>query len=142
LILDGALELSAILQSGVYILLHRSKVVYVGKSRMVLKRLYAHRNLWERKRKGLRRPGYSKVNGIPFDQVFFHPCKIEELDALEMKLIQEHQPRYNAQLRGPPPTLKGPLTINVRGFNITINKPEPKLPRPVWKEEPLPRPKW
>lgn len=126
--LSGGLDLSAVLQSGVYILLHKGRIVYVGKSRMVLKRLYAHRNLWERKRRGLRRPGYTKINGVPFDKVMFHPCRYEELDALELKLIQEHRPQYNVRLQ-PRERIEAPLDVKVLGKVVTINKAKPPLPR-------------
>lgn len=138
-LLEGALDLSALLQSGVYVLLHRERVVYVGKSRMVLKRLYAHRNLWERKRKGLRTLTRSNLKGIPFDQVYFYPCAIEELDSREFELIQRFQPRHNVQLKSPPPPLRREVRLTINGLGFTLNPTSPRLRRPVITEEPLRR---
>ena len=49
--LEGAHNLALILRSGVYALCVKGEVVYVGKAKNFLNRVYTHRSQWQAKRK-------------------------------------------------------------------------------------------
>ena len=83
------LDFTAMLRPAVYILSHEDEVVYVGKSKCPLVRIYAHR---------LR----SKLTNIEsedrsfiFDSIHLIPAHIDALNALEQRLIRELRPRHN-----------------------------------------------
>jgi len=95
---DGFIDVSGMLRGGVYMLLHRGVVVYVGKSKVMLGRIYSHRVAWGRKsRKSI--TGNIPARGILFDQILVQPCHGECINQLEAELIKLHSPRYNTQLK-------------------------------------------
>ena len=126
---DGFHDVSPMLRGGVYMLLHRGVVVYVGKSKVMLGRIYSHRVAWGRKS---RQPitGNIPPRGILFDQILVQPCHDHKISALEASLIALHRPRYNTQLKSAlPPELSSliaklspiaapprTILINRRGF--------------------------
>ena len=68
---------------GIYILLHKDDVVYVGQSSCdVFHRLYKH-----------------KLDNKVFDAYTFIPCPKEMLDELESKYIVAMMPQYNHSIR-------------------------------------------
>lgn len=88
--------------SGVYMLVWRGRVVYVGQSVNVLSRVSTHRNNYERALKG--KPTYASrsmgdTRVIRFDKAFVKFCEVRELDRLELELIIKHKPEFNVQLR-------------------------------------------
>lgn len=91
-ILEGFFEVSAILQSGVYALVYRREVVYVGKSKMMLQRIIAHRS-----KSGRLRMGGPRC--VTFDGVWVLPAPVDHLDSLERKMINRYKPRYNKMLK-------------------------------------------
>ena len=95
---DGFTDVSHMLRGGVYMLLHCGVVVYVGKSKVMLGRIYSHRVAWGRKS---RKPITSNIppRGILFDQILIQPCPSDRIDSLEASLISLHKPRYNTQLK-------------------------------------------
>jgi excinuclease UvrABC nuclease subunit len=102
---EGFTDVSQMLRGGVYMLVHRGVVVYVGKSKVMLGRIYTHRAAWGRK---ARKPitGNIPARGILFDQILIQPCASDRIDALEVSLIAQHKPRYNTQLKSAlPPEL-------------------------------------
>ena len=127
----GFVEITEVLRQGVYLLVHRETVVYVGKAKVMLGRLYTHRTAWGKKsRKAI--TGAIPAKGMLFDRVFVQPCHSYEIDDLEEALIQKYQPRYNTQHKTTvPPEMVGivsriiasrgslapaPPRINRRGF--------------------------
>lgn len=98
--LEGFVGVGQVLKSGVYALVHRREVVYVGKSKTMLVRIYSHRNVAADKRKGKNKefPSWYPVKGIVFDDVFVRPCPPEELDRLEREMIAKYRPKYNQLL--------------------------------------------
>lgn len=103
----GFIDVSQVLRGGVYILAHQGTIVYVGKAKVMLGRVYQHRVRWGTKS---RKPvtGVIPPKGILFDQVFIRPCHGAEVDALEASLIAKYRPRYNTQLKTiVPPELTG-----------------------------------
>ena len=86
--------------SGVYMLVWRGRVVYVGQSVNVLSRISTHRANYERALKG--KPPRTHTNEsrvIRFDKAFVKFCEVRELDRLELELIVKHKPEFNVQLR-------------------------------------------
>lgn len=91
-------DVSVVLRCGVYLLLHRGTVVYVGKSKLMLGRVYNHRVAWGRSsRKRITQA--IPARGILFDQVLMHPCRLDEIDEIEASYIEQYAPRYNTQLK-------------------------------------------
>lgn len=101
--LAGFTQIGKILQSGIYALVYRREVVYVGKSKTMLVRIYSHRNAWGDKRQGKRRetPSWSPVKGILFDDVWILPTPTDQLDAREQEMIAKYRPKYNIKLKPP-----------------------------------------
>lgn len=124
-------DVSEMLCCGVYVLLRKNVVVYVGQSRKMLKRIYTHDNTI-----GHRSPvGYKrKTKGISFDEVHVRPCKVEELDALEQILIAKYQPRYNVQHKGTPRAITdlGSIVTQImthRKIASPLAEPRPQIDR-------------
>lgn len=113
--MEGAVDVSQILGAGCYLLLFYEEIVYVGKARNLLKRIYAHRNLWERSRE--RRFALRGMKPIRFTGVMVIPCKEYDLDRMEQELIRRYRPKYNEKHKPLPARL---TTITVRGIDIEI----------------------
>lgn len=93
--LDGFTKVGPVLEAGVYALVWRREVVYVGKSIALLTRIYTHRNLWRRRGTRIQRGG---VKGILFDEVWVMPALPSDLDRLEREMIAKFRPRLNQKL--------------------------------------------
>lgn len=122
---EGFTAVSEILRSGVYALVHRREVVYIGKSKTMLVRIYSHRNAWGDKRRGKWRqlPKNFPVQGIYFDEVFVRPVPVEHLDEVEREMIAKYRPKYNT-------LLKPPLPLNaILGLALPKTEPVPTLRR-------------
>lgn len=83
--------------SGIYSLIWKGKVVYIGKSTNVLGRIAAHRNRLRRWRAS------KKVNPtegpvVQFDRVFVRFCAEADLDRLEYAMINKYRPPANIAL--------------------------------------------
>ena len=92
----GFMNVSKLLHCGVYALVRRGEVVYVGKSRRPLVRLYAHMNA--RGKKMPWKAGYNKeYTGIHFDAIWFLPCMLGQLDTLEVHFIKTFAPKHNTK---------------------------------------------
>jgi excinuclease UvrABC nuclease subunit len=90
--------------SGVYLLLLRGTVVYVGKSKNVASRLAEHYRSLVRYRKGKpNRPAQPWLDVVLFDQAKVKFCLEEDLDREEIVLIQRYLPQYNKLMKRPPP---------------------------------------
>ena len=127
-------EVSVILQSGVYALCKRDVVIYVGKSKSLYQRIYAHRNLANRSAKGQRPPSWwpASLKGIVFDRVFVRPCHVDELDRLEAEMIDKYKPKYNVSLANGL-KVRAPINLQIGGATITLNGPsaQPGLVRRI-----------
>lgn len=90
------LDISKLLHCGVYALLRKGEVVYVGKSKKPLVRLYAHYNA--QGKRVPRQVGNNNVKqGIVFDGIWFIPCMLGQLDILEVHFIRKYQPKHNVK---------------------------------------------
>ena len=96
--LEGFIDASALLKSGIYALLYDGVVVYVGQSKTPLNRIYAHRSLRSRTA-----PAWLPIKGMLFDEVHVLPCPQDRLDIVERALIDLYKPRYNVKLKSPQP---------------------------------------
>lgn len=124
--LEGFINVSAILSAGVYALVREGVVVYVGQSKRMLSRVSAHKSNWGRKNQPAWLP--ASVRGVLFDEVHVLPCRVEDMDQLEAALIDLYKPRYNIKLKAPTPTVTS-LTITTHsGITVPLN-PRPSTPR-------------
>ena len=123
--LEGFDEVSVILRAGVYALVSRGVVIYVGKAKNLYSRIYTHRTQAKRAKRGLNIPSWLPIKGFVFDQVFVRTCKLEDLDTLEAEMINIYKPRFNESLKAAG-KVTAPVTIKPMGIPITLNaKPEP-----------------
>lgn len=106
-----------LLGPGVYALLYRRQVVYIGQSTLMLTRLYQHRNNYLRNRQGKTVAG-TPAKAILFDDIMIYPCPREDLDRIERALIKNHNPKYNT--RGVPKT-KAEIKLNIGGIEVVLN---------------------
>lgn len=88
----GFVDATLILQSAVYMLVHRGKVIYIGKAKRAMNRIYAH------KAKG-KKYSWDIVKAFNFDQVFLMPVHVDRLDEVEREMIQLYKPYYNINLK-------------------------------------------
>lgn len=138
--MDGFTRAGVVLGCGVYALVAKGEVVYVGRARRVAQRVAQHLYTWQRfvEGKGLASSG-SVV--IKFDDLWVYPCAWAELAAVEEAMIIKHAPRHNIRMnpgrdkatlirtqRGELRNTK-PVVLNIGGRMITINGPPP--PRPT-----------
>lgn len=130
--LEGFSDSSAILRSGVYALIRKGSVIYVGKSKAMIARVNAHRKAWADKR----RKNESWINdalGIPgllFDEIHIRPCPLHDLDRLEREMIDKYKPHYNIQLRTHG-SIRAPITVVIGSCVLELNKATPTLTRIV-----------
>ena len=99
--LEGFVDVSAILSAGVYALVRDGVVVYVGQSKRMLTRVSAHKSNWGKKSVPAWLP--PSCRGILFDEVHVLPCRIEDLDVIEARMINLYKPRYNIKIKTPDP---------------------------------------
>lgn len=97
------MDITKLLHCGVYALLRRGEVIYVGKSTKPLIRLYSHlRNRGKLMGRSINPEAGPIVNGrgIMFDGIWFLPCMLGQLATLEDYFIRKHLPKHN--VRGKP----------------------------------------
>ncbi len=86
--------------TGVYVLILKGTVLYVGKSLNIFHRIGQHVTAMRRHAKG-KRPykGKDELPFIPFDKIMVKWVPIHQIDAEEMKLIQRFLPEHNELLK-------------------------------------------
>lgn len=123
--LDGFTDLAPMFRCGIYALLWQGKVVYIGQSRNVFRRLRDHYLNATRNRKL-----YSwepRSNKMIFDSAQVLPCMVEDLDRLEREMIRRYHPRYNVHHKPPTPApMLAPVDLELDGVSLTLN-PEPRI---------------
>ena len=123
--LTGAVNLTAVMGAGVYVLSYKGVIVYVGQSKQALRRLQEHRLAYNRFRQGKGKHPYSSAKAILFDGIHLFPCGLLDLDALERDVIERYKPRLNEKLKTKAKiTRPVPLTIN--GKVIILRPPQAK----------------
>lgn len=120
-VIEGFVNVSAILGPGVYALVRDGVVVYIGQSKRMLSRVSAHKSNWGRKSTPSWLP--PSCRGILFDEVHVLPCRVEDLDEVEATMINLYKPRYNIRVKTPDPVAIAHLFAN--------GPPQPPLPRRI-----------
>ncbi len=121
MIVEGFIGIGECLRSGVYALVHKGTIVYIGKSKLMLGRICDHRRLW-----GKRKPEWVTTKGILFDDVFIRPCPLDLLDELEFEMINLYKPRFNVQLKSPRASDRlSKLIVNGRTLSLGPKPAEP-----------------
>jgi len=115
--LEGFVNVSAMLRPGVYALIKDGAVVYIGQSVKPLSRVEAHRSLWGRKKA----PGWLPIRGILFDEVHVLSCRVEDLDTVERTLIDLYKPKFNIKLKAPGHTTAEFNLTTATGICVAIN---------------------
>lgn len=132
--IEGFTDISRVLRSGVYILAHKGVVIYVGQSKGMLSRIYAHRSMWGRKQRAKPAPEWMPIKGILFDEVFVCPCPLDKLDQFEIEMINLYKPKFNTRLKAPG-QIEAPFTLKVNGFDLPMNqttvRPRPNIERRI-----------
>ena len=113
---EGFTDCTEMLAAGVYLLCHKGKVVYVGKSKCMLVRTYSHRN--SRNNRSL--PKAIQAKGIPYDEVHVMACHPDKIDSVEFEMINLYKPRYNDRLKLQAP-VSAPFSISVGGITLGLN---------------------
>ena len=120
--MEGFVDPTPLMGCGVYLLMYRATVVYVGKSTKPFARLATHLNLMAKARRGAQPRGAVKT--VLFDKVVFKGCMLGELDELERSLIKEFKPRYNEVHR---PKMVEEVRLNVGGREVVLNQGGPPM---------------
>lgn len=123
----GFIDVSQILRSGVYMLLSRGVPIYIGKSKRMLHRLYAHRTKGDK-------PSWHPIRSFTFDEVFILPVHVDRLDEVERQMVELYKPRFNMNLKtaarvGLPPSFFARLTPGLS--YVAALPPAPKFERRV-----------
>jgi excinuclease UvrABC nuclease subunit len=125
--MEGFIDCSQMMRGGVYLLKHRGEVVYIGKAKCFLSRVYSHRSVWGRARKGEKVPSWlaGVVKGLIFDQIYLRPCTPDKADLLERELIALFKPRHNIQhIRD-----TAPLSVVLAAAGLAKPQPRSKIER-------------
>jgi hypothetical protein len=120
--METYIDASMMLKSGVYILLYKGRMQYVGKASLPLRRIGQHQVAWLRRKQG--KP-FNGQEGFPFDEIRVMPCPKQDLDRVEREMIMRCRPKYNKHLglswevggRVRLPESRG-LTLKEAGFDI------------------------
>lgn len=89
--MDGWTDVSEVLRRGIYMLLHRGKVVYIGKARLPLAFIASHRELANRKQE----TAWVPARGITFDQVLVKEFSANRIDIELADLLAIYNPKHN-----------------------------------------------
>ncbi len=120
LALSGFEDVSALLGPGVYALIKRGVVIYVGKSKSLYQRIYAHRNMARAAAKGKTIPTWMPIRGFVFDQVFIRPCRLEDLDSLEREMVELYKPKFNMSLKTNL-AVRATVPMVINGVSLCLN---------------------
>ena len=123
--LEGFVDVTAILRCGVYALVRDGAVVYVGQGKKMVARVEAHRSNWGRKST----PAWMPVSlrGVLFDQVFVLPCRVEDLDRLERAMIDLYKPKFNIKLKAPTPLTTQRVSMTLGDVSVPLNFRPPTM---------------
>jgi excinuclease UvrABC nuclease subunit len=98
--IDRFTDGTALLRAGVYALLWRGLIVYVGQSKCLLARVAAHRSNMGRKGPA---PAWAppSMRRMQFDEFQYLTCAPDDLDDIEVEMINRYRPRYNVHHKSP-----------------------------------------
>jgi excinuclease UvrABC nuclease subunit len=118
---DGFDRIGDVLGSGVYALIYRGKVVYIGQSVNMLMRIATHKAVRHRMRNG-KVPTWLAKRAIAFDDVWIQPCLPEEMYALERRMIESYRPRYNIHHNSDRHVVRGEIPDDVVPLDVILAK--------------------
>lgn len=116
---EEKIDLSCIVGAGVYLLLWKEEVVYVGKSEALWRRLYSHRQNWYRRMRGDPAATWAP-KGILFDGVLAIPCEKAKLDEVERRQIAIYNPKFNKKLRRKSEHIEEPVELRLGALSVTL----------------------
>lgn len=125
LVLEDFQDVSTLLRSGIYALVKRGVVIYVGKSKSLYSRIYTHKHFANRGAKGKAIPSWLPVKGMQFDQVFIRYCHVDDLDRLEAEMVNKYKPHYNTNLKNNL-KVRAPITLDIGGVVLGLNDSPPR----------------
>lgn len=134
--MEGFVEVSAVLRSGVYALIDFGEVVYIGKAKDVYVRIYSHRYSYKRKQAGKDVAERFVNKAIRFDKVFVRTCVPSDLDRIEREMIELYKPKYNERLKTTE-KIKVEIPVQIGGLTFVLNGRIPSTPKPVVLERRL-----
>jgi len=126
LVLEGFENCSTLLRSGVYVLVRRGVVIYVGKSKTLYSRIYTHKHFANRGAKGKAIPSWLPIKGMQFDEVHIRYVHVDDLDRVEAETINKYKPHYNMNLKNGL-KVRAPINLVINGVALGLNE---SLPRP------------
>ena len=130
LAIEGFEDVTTLLRSGIYILVKRGVVIYVGKSKSLYSRIYTHKHFANRGAKGKAVPSWLPVKGMQFDEVHIRYCHVDQLDALEYETINKYKPHYNTNLKNGLKT-RAPISLVIGGVVLGLNESSPRPQGPT-----------
>lgn len=117
---EGWVDISFMLHCAVYALLQNGRVVYVGQSKLPIKRIYSHANV--RGKMEPWRDEYTRRKvGFKFDGIWLMPCMLRDLDRLEAEQIEKWQPKHNT--RGRKPNTPLDLSSLIAAVSVKVGPP-------------------
>jgi excinuclease UvrABC nuclease subunit len=120
LAIEGFENCSTLLRSGIYVLVKRGVVIYVGKSKSLYSRIYTHKHFANRGAKGKAVPSWLPVKGMQFDEVHIRYVHVDDLDRVEAETINKYKPHYNTNLKNGL-KVKAPITLTIGGIALQLN---------------------
>lgn len=136
---EGCIEIDGdvLFGPGVYLLLSRGVVVYIGQSKVLLRRIYTHANRWNRLQlEGVKKSKLAILRGekvISFDAAWAMPCKLGDLNRLEAEMIAKYDPKHNVLLKPSPAFTHRPdgFALNVGGVMLAFKSLAPEFVRRI-----------
>lgn len=125
LALEGFENATTLLRSGIYILVKRGVVIYVGKSKSLYSRIYTHKHFANRGAKGKPIPSWLPVKGMQFDEVHIRYVHVDQLDAEEAAAINKYKPHYNTNLKNGL-KVRAPINLVIGGVSLALNSASPR----------------
>lgn len=87
---EGYSSAGGLLVAGVYALVLRGKVVFVGKAKLPLAFVASHRELAHTSH-----TDFVLAKGVVFDDVWVRPCHPDEIDSEYTRMLAKYKPRHN-----------------------------------------------
>lgn len=120
----GFTDVSVLMRCGVYLLLYKGEVVYVGQSTKLHARIGGHIGTKGKRPRQMLSP--RALPTIRFDQVLAMPCMLSDLDRIETELIKKYLPKYNTEKKPKPPPMPLDLLLQMMPASYLPSNPEPR----------------
>lgn len=129
---DGFVDVSTMMHCVVYALVRKGVVVYIGQSKTPLQRIGTHLRA---KKGGVRKVGFATKFpvGFTFDEVWVHPCMLNELHKHEVAMIQKYKPKYNIHHVPAPPSIDLQMLIEMLPVACLTPPKESQPQRASWR---------